>query len=288
MLPALDDALTRLEAIDPGAGAHRRAALLRRPEHRRNRRRARHVARDAEAAVGARARLAVPRDERSPHDARAAAPRPRSVRGGARPRCRRASPRGSRAKRQTTRRCATRCCRSSSITRAPAPFSSQPIAEQARRSARATTTRSRRAPCVGAYTIVRELGRGGMGRVYLASDARLGRTVALKALAPHLMRDPAQRERLRGEARAAAALTHPGHLHRVCARGDRRRSLHRDRVRRRPHARRRDPRRSAGRRATRCCGPRASWRRRWPARTRRGSSIAISSRTTSCAGATAG
>jgi serine/threonine-protein kinase len=63
---------------------------------------------------------------------------------------------------------------------------------------------------VGTYTIVREVGRGGMGRVYLASDARLGRTVALKALAPHLMRDPLQRERLRGEARAAAALTHPG------------------------------------------------------------------------------
>jgi serine/threonine protein kinase len=63
---------------------------------------------------------------------------------------------------------------------------------------------------VGSYTIVRELGRGGMGRVYLADDARLGRTVALKALAPHLMRDPSQRERLRGEARAAAALAHPG------------------------------------------------------------------------------
>jgi hypothetical protein len=63
---------------------------------------------------------------------------------------------------------------------------------------------------VGAYTIVRELGRGGMGRVYLASDERLGRTVALKALAPHLVRDPLQRERLRREARAAAGLTHPG------------------------------------------------------------------------------
>ena len=49
-----------------------------------------------------------------------------------------------------------------------------------------------------------------MGRVYLAHDTRLGRTVALKALAPHLMRDPAQRERLRREARAAASLTHPG------------------------------------------------------------------------------
>jgi eukaryotic-like serine/threonine-protein kinase len=63
---------------------------------------------------------------------------------------------------------------------------------------------------VGVYTIVRELGRGGMGRVYLASDSRLGRTVALKALVPHFTRDPSQRERLRREARAAASLTHPG------------------------------------------------------------------------------
>jgi hypothetical protein len=66
---------------------------------------------------------------------------------------------------------------------------------------------------LGAYTIVREVGRGGMGRVYLASDSRLGRQVALKALPPHLTRDPMQRERLRREARAAAALTHPG----ICA-----------------------------------------------------------------------
>jgi predicted Ser/Thr protein kinase len=63
---------------------------------------------------------------------------------------------------------------------------------------------------VGSYTIVRELGRGGMGRVYLATDARLGRTVALKVLAPHLLRDPRQRDRLRREARAAAGLSHPG------------------------------------------------------------------------------
>jgi serine/threonine protein kinase len=88
-------------------------------------------------------------------------------------------------------------------------FLVQPIVEQA---ADLLTDEEPLAPgtCVGTYTIVRELGRGGMGRVYLASEARLGRTVALKALAPHLMRDPSQRERLRGEARAAAALTHPG------------------------------------------------------------------------------
>src|SRR6266540_6749112 len=63
---------------------------------------------------------------------------------------------------------------------------------------------------VGSYTIVREIGRGGMGRVYLARDERLDRTVALKALAPHLIADAAHRERLRREARAAAVLTHPG------------------------------------------------------------------------------
>ena len=63
---------------------------------------------------------------------------------------------------------------------------------------------------IGTYTIERELGRGGMGRVYLASDSRLGRRVALKALAPHLVSDPRQRERLKREAQVAAGLTHPG------------------------------------------------------------------------------
>jgi eukaryotic-like serine/threonine-protein kinase len=63
---------------------------------------------------------------------------------------------------------------------------------------------------VGQYTIVRELGRGAMGRVYLATDGRLGRSVALKALAPQLTGEPTHRERLRREAQAAAALTHSG------------------------------------------------------------------------------
>jgi serine/threonine protein kinase len=63
---------------------------------------------------------------------------------------------------------------------------------------------------LGSYTIVRELGRGGMGRVYLASDARLGRSIALKSLPPQLTRDTTHRDRLRREARAAALLTHPG------------------------------------------------------------------------------
>jgi hypothetical protein len=63
---------------------------------------------------------------------------------------------------------------------------------------------------VGPYVVRGELGRGGMGIVYLAEDVRLGRSVALKALPASLAGDPRRRERLRREARAAAALTHPG------------------------------------------------------------------------------
>jgi eukaryotic-like serine/threonine-protein kinase len=63
---------------------------------------------------------------------------------------------------------------------------------------------------IGPYIVRRLLGRGGMGVVYLVDDTRLSRPVALKALAPEVGRDPGRRERLRLEARAAAALSHPG------------------------------------------------------------------------------
>jgi Protein kinase domain len=62
---------------------------------------------------------------------------------------------------------------------------------------------------VGNYQVIDEIGRGGMGVVYAAQDARLRRTVALKALTPEYTRDPLRRERLTREARAAAALSHP-------------------------------------------------------------------------------
>ena len=63
---------------------------------------------------------------------------------------------------------------------------------------------------IGPYQIVGEVGRGGMGRVYRALDTRLHRTVAIKALPLDAAPDASQRERLRREARAAAALSHPG------------------------------------------------------------------------------
>jgi serine/threonine-protein kinase len=62
---------------------------------------------------------------------------------------------------------------------------------------------------VGPYRIARTLGRGGMGVVYLADDTRLARPVTLKVLHPRDNADQKRRERLRLEARAAAALVHP-------------------------------------------------------------------------------
>ncbi len=61
----------------------------------------------------------------------------------------------------------------------------------------------------GQYELVRELGRGGMGVVYLARELRLERQVALKVLPPDLARTPELRERFVREARTAAQLAHP-------------------------------------------------------------------------------
>src|SRR5262249_4528146 len=65
---------------------------------------------------------------------------------------------------------------------------------------------------IGVYQLAQELGRGGMGEVYLAYDARLGRHVALKLLPARYTEDAERVRRFQREARAASGLNHPNIL----------------------------------------------------------------------------
>jgi serine/threonine protein kinase/tetratricopeptide (TPR) repeat protein len=65
---------------------------------------------------------------------------------------------------------------------------------------------------VGSYEIVSTLGEGGMGKVYLAHDTRLGRNVALKLLPASFTCDAERVRRFEQEARAASSLNHPNIL----------------------------------------------------------------------------
>ncbi|MDH3530775.1 MAG: serine/threonine protein kinase, partial [Acidobacteriota bacterium] len=62
---------------------------------------------------------------------------------------------------------------------------------------------------IGRYRVEKILGIGGMGTVYLATDTRLARPVALKVLASEIVRDRDRVQRFMHEARAASALNHP-------------------------------------------------------------------------------
>lgn len=59
------------------------------------------------------------------------------------------------------------------------------------------------------YQILREIGGGAMGRIFLARDTRLDRSVAIKMLPPALVADPVRRQRFERESKALAALNHP-------------------------------------------------------------------------------
>lgn len=65
---------------------------------------------------------------------------------------------------------------------------------------------------IGPYEVVGQIGAGGMGEVYRAHDARLGRDVAIKVLPASFSSDPDRLRRFSQEARAAAALNHPNIL----------------------------------------------------------------------------
>ncbi|MEQ1634079.1 MAG: protein kinase, partial [Planctomycetota bacterium] len=63
---------------------------------------------------------------------------------------------------------------------------------------------------LGDYVIERELGRGGMGIVWLATQRSLGRRVALKTLPDFASLDSGAVQRFRREAEAAGRIAHPG------------------------------------------------------------------------------
>jgi len=135
------------------------------------------------------------------------------------------------------------------------------------------------------YAVERELGHGGMGRVFVAHDRKLARNVAIKVLAPGAHNEEALR-RFEQEARAAGSLNHPNILA-VYDIGSHEGGPYivselleggtlRQRMAGKPMPGRRQ--------STSPC----NWRRGSPPRTRRASSTATSSRRTSSSPTTAG
>jgi serine/threonine protein kinase len=62
---------------------------------------------------------------------------------------------------------------------------------------------------LGVYEIAAQIGEGGMGEVYRATDTRLKRQVAIKVLPPSLASDPDRLARFQREAEVLASLNHP-------------------------------------------------------------------------------
>ncbi len=76
----------------------------------------------------------------------------------------------------------------------------------------AETRRLETGKCFGHYEIIRQIGAGGMGEIYLAKDKKLDRQVAVKILNEQFSRHESNLERFVSEAKAASALNHPNIL----------------------------------------------------------------------------
>ena len=88
-------------------------------------------------------------------------------------------------------------------------FMAVPAVEDASRLLTQNSTGSLLGQDLGSYKILRQLGEGGMGQVYLALHTTMNRKVALKLVSPHLIDDEQRAWRFQQEARAVLALNHP-------------------------------------------------------------------------------
>jgi eukaryotic-like serine/threonine-protein kinase len=91
-------------------------------------------------------------------------------------------------------------------------FMERPAAEEAALLFAKATVDPLPGQTIGQYKILRRLGAGGMGEIYIARDARLDRSVALKLLLTRFAADEERVGRFRQEALAASALNHPNIL----------------------------------------------------------------------------